>query len=280
METTAGPKSAGKKTEGDELKKIWIVLAILICLAAIIGGDIYWHHKISKTTAEAATAGQTEQALNATESGQPASPDKARDKRIAKLPAALQKNVQAAIGKHEQVLLVMIGGADSQALAGLLQQQLDKTYGADIFKVTANSYGSSDSLALNGKPLSEIIKGAKEPDAVFYTPPVYNDDHQVSTTDTKSVISLIGEKIKAKYPDAAFFVQPPVYSAETTYINDRIDELKKYAKKKDLAYINYLSQWPTGAKQANVAAADGQSMNEKGEEIWLKYISQKWGLVQ
>ncbi|WKB35289.1 hypothetical protein QS257_16985 [Terrilactibacillus sp. S3-3] len=102
----------------------------------------------------------------------------------------------------------------------------------------------------------------------------------MSTTDTKSVISLMEEKIKIKYPSAAFFVQPPVYSAETPYINERIDELKKYAKKQGLAYINYLSQWPKGAQRASVIADDGQSMNQKGEKIWLRYIGQKWGLAQ
>ncbi|WKB35290.1 hypothetical protein QS257_16990 [Terrilactibacillus sp. S3-3] len=84
----------------------------------------------------------------------------------------MQKTVRAAIDKHAQVQLVMIGGADCQAMSGLFQQQLDKAYGQDVFKVTASSYGTQDSLALNDKPLSEMIKGtaaAKGPDAVLYT---------------------------------------------------------------------------------------------------------------
>ncbi|WKB35291.1 hypothetical protein QS257_16995 [Terrilactibacillus sp. S3-3] len=63
------------------MKKVWIILAILICLAAIIGGKIYWQHKISKTTSEGGTAAQTEQVLGTADTNTSASLNKAREKK-------------------------------------------------------------------------------------------------------------------------------------------------------------------------------------------------------
>jgi hypothetical protein len=145
--------------------------------------------------------------------------------------------------------------------------------------VTPVDLGKSTSLALNEKKLNEMFKGLNgKPDAVIFTPLLYNDDHQVSTSDTETVTGLFEEKVRISYPDVAFYVSLPNYSADADYMNDRIDGLKSYIEDQKIPELDYLSKWAKGEDREKLVASDGHTMNSQGRQVWLDYISKAWGL--
>lgn len=255
------------------MKKIWLILVCVLCLVSVVGGKWYWNHKLDRITLQAKNDTASIEGLSADQS------ETLIEKNIAKLPKELRNAAENAYKKNGQVRIVMIGSSNEQALALLLQKQLDDTFGEGFFRVTVQDLGKSNSLVLNQAKLGDLMKNVNgSPDLVIYTPFIYNDDRQVSTDDTETVATLLAEKVKNKYPKAAFLVNPPNYSSKQPYMNDRIDQMKTYIQKQKIAVLNYLSEWPKGSKRANAVGDDGHTMNVTGREIWIDYITKQWQL--
>ncbi|WP_010632648.1 hypothetical protein [Sporolactobacillus vineae] len=258
------------------MKKFWIIVALIVCIAAILGGRIYYQHRIGSVISASGADSVGASAAAAETSGSSGS---SLDKQINQLPKSLQKAARSASKNSKQVQLVMVGHDNVQSLALLLQNQLDKTFGELFFKVTALDVGKKNSLSFNQIPANTLFQNLNaRPDGIIYTPLLYNDDHQVSSDDTQTVTGLFQEKVKIKYPHAAFFVSLPNYSSNLGYMNSRIDSLKGYVSKEKMASINYLSQWPKGAKRAHLVGLDGHTMSAAGRQIWINYLTRQWGL--
>lgn len=272
-------KKRWKLLRVSHLKKFWLVLVFIFCVAAVVGGNIYWNHKLNRIAkANSALIGTGYVSAGDTSAANGISAKKVRAQ-IVKLPQSMQKVALKALDNNGQVQVVMIGSENVQALSLLLQHQLDGTFGNLFFKVTADDLGKSTSLQLNQGKVEDLFQSVNgSPDVVIYTPLLYNDDGKVSTDDTNTVTALLEEKIKLKYPQAAFFVSLPDYSSTAQYMNDRIDQLSTFIKSQHIANLDYLPNWPTGSKQAGVVAADGHTMNKAGQQIWLKAISHDLGL--
>ena len=116
------------------------------------------------------------------------------------------------------------------------------------------------------------VLGSEKPDVIIYTPPIMNDDHQVSTDDTTAVIKLIGQDVSENYPDAVYMVQPPNKTSNQTAINDRIDQIKDYMNGENIPYLNYLKKWPSEGSISDVVKSDGYTPNDKGLKIWSDYL--------
>lgn len=260
------------------MKKIWLIIVLILCIGTLLIGRAYWNHRIdqvARADAQLDTGDLTEDG-----SANADSSDKELKDKIKKLPDALEKAAKKATDDNGQVQIAMVGGGDDvQALSLLLQHQLDQTYGVSFFKVTALNVGSANSLQFNQSGSNSVFQNmSQKPDAVIFIPLIYNDDHKVSTDDTEAVTGMFEEKVRIKYPDAAFFVSPPNYSSNASYINDRIDGLKTYVEKQKIEWIDYLSKWPQDVNRKGLVGDDGHTMNKDGQKIWLDYISDQWGL--
>jgi hypothetical protein len=258
------------------LKKFWVIVALIVCIAAILGGRIYYQHRIGTVTSGNGAGNAYSAAISADVSG---SSGGLIDKQIKKLPKSLQGAAASASKNNGQVQLVMVGHDDVQSLALLLQNQLDKTFGDLFFKVTVIDVGKVNSLAFNQIQTNTLFQNlSTKPDAVIYFPLLYNDDHQVSTDDTQTVTGLFQEKVKIKYPKAAFFISLPDYSSTLNYMDSRVSSVRSYVRQAKMNTFDYLSQWPKGSKRSSVVGADGHTMNAAGRQIWIDYLTRQWGL--
>ncbi|MCL1632669.1 hypothetical protein M3N64_12140 [Sporolactobacillus sp. CPB3-1] len=255
------------------MKRIWLIIVTILCLSSLIGGRLYWNHKVNEVK-KASQQGQIDASnIDETGSGQSFSD------RIKKLPKALRSAAQNANRENGQVRVALLGTSNEEQLAPLLQQRLDQTFGEAFFKVTAKNLGKTTSLALNRAKIADLVQSADgKPDLVIFTPLVYNDDRQVSTADTRTAALILEKKVNDAYPKASFLVNLPNYSSNKAYMNDRIDELSAFIRKQDLPLLDYLSDWPDGAKRADVVKEDGETMNASGQKIWIDYVSKQWGL--
>jgi hypothetical protein len=258
------------------MKKLSIILVIIICIGAIISGKVYYHHKIQETAAQAKSetaepvAAASEKKTESS-SGETKKTSRSLSALTANLPKKLQKQIREAKDKNQTVSIDLIGETDIQGLAPLFQNQLDTAYGHGLFQVKTVLLEKKNSLDLYHTGIKKVI-GDDHPNVIIYTPPIMNDDHEVSTDDTLAVIKLLGRDISENYPDASYMVQPPNKTSDQTAINDRIDQIKDYMDGTDIPYLNYLKNWPSSGSLAEAVKSDGHTPNEKGLKIWSDYL--------
>lgn len=256
------------------MKKTWVILIAIVCLATIVAGRFYWNYKIDQAVHAQAIENQD---------GDTKDSDSASDpdvkKQIEKLPEPMRDAANAAEQENGQVQIAMVGSENVQALSLLLQDRLDKTFGDLFFKVTPVDVKKMTSLQVNEQDVEKLFQTINGgPDVVIYTPLVYNDDHKVSTEDTQTVSGLFEQKVIMAYPDSVFMLSPPNYSSEQDYINERIDAFEDFSKDQEITYLNYLSEWPDDSERDDVVGSDGHTMNKSGQQIWIDYVAKEWGL--
>jgi hypothetical protein len=254
------------------LKRLIVIVALIVCVASVLGGSMYWKDRIDRTaklSSQESTAAVSVDDTSGTMS----------DKAVDKLPGSLKKVVRQAQKDGRLVQLTLVGGGNVRGLAPLLQERLNQAFGELFFKVTPIDVGHVTSLEFNRTKAKELFKNIdKKPDAVIFFPLLYNDDHQVSTDDSETVTSMFEEKVKLAYPKVAFFVTLPNYSSNEPYMNERIDDLALSLRKKKLDSIDYLSKWPKGSKRSRVVEKDGHTMNESGRQLWIDAVADQWHL--
>lgn len=259
------------------MKKVALLVFFVLCFASVIGGKLYWNHKIERVKA-ASLAQSKQDSARLQDLSTDDSDQHSFEKKLAKLPESVKKAAEKANQNNGHVQIVMIGGKNEQKLAAQLQRTFDNRFGESLFSVTAKTIDRLNSLDTMKKS-ADLLKPAQgSPDLVLYTPPIYTDDRSVSTGDTQTVVRLIDEQLSKKYKHAAFFLNPPNYSSRLPYMNERIDELTAKAASQKISVIKYLSEWPKKAKRADVVAADGHTMTKSGQKIWLDSITKQWGL--
>ncbi|TGA97544.1 hypothetical protein E4665_11925 [Sporolactobacillus shoreae] len=260
------------------MKKFWLIAVIILCIATVLGGKIYWNHKIGRISSSNLQSGINTSSGVASDFSLDGS-SATINKQISALPKSLQKAASSARKNNGQVQIAMVGSENVQALSLLLQHQLDLTFGDLFFKVTAIDLGQINSLNLNQAKTTDLFKNmSARPDAVIFTPLLYNDNGKVGSGDTETVTGLFEEKIRLQYPKAAFFISLPNYSSDAPYINSRIDSLEAYVTDQKFQNLNYLSKWPKGNTRANLVSSDGHTMNKAGQTVWINYVISQWGL--
>ncbi|MFX3617875.1 MAG: hypothetical protein ACE3JK_10130 [Sporolactobacillus sp.] len=257
------------------MKKIWLIVVVLFCLASIIGGKIYWNHRIHHIS-QVSMAQSSDLTAGLQVNDDTSLPIM---KQINRLPVSLRTAAKKAYKTSGQVHVALLGDDEVQSMAPALQNRLDQTFGQLFFKVTPIDVGKTTSLQLNQAKLSALFqKQNGTPDAVIFIPLIYNDDHKVGTEDTETVTSLFQEKVQKKYPKAAYYISLPNYSSKLTYLNERINSLSSALRKQKTTMINYLKDWPRGIKMKTVVQSDGKTMSRAGQTLWVRAVAKEWGM--
>lgn len=257
------------------MKKLALFAAILICLMSIIGGKLYYDHKVGQISRTSeASAGELTAGLSVNDDS-----EMPIVKQINKLPQSLRAAARHANKTGGQVQLAIVGDASSQAYALLLQARLDATFGQSFFKVTPLSVGTANSLQFNQLKLKKMFQAVSDkPDAVIDVPLIYNDDHQVRTDDTATVVGYFKAKVRESYPKAAFFVLLPNPSPKLSYMGDRLATLDSYLKKQKINTIAPFNHLPRSASLKNLVASDGRNLSSKGQTYWINAVAKDWNL--
>lgn len=256
------------------MKKFVLVLAIILCVVSIIGGKIYWNHRIQQISKTSQAASDLTAGLQLNDSS-----NLPIVKQIKKLPKSLQKAALKAYKTSGQVRIAWVGDHSAQTDATLLQTSLDNTFGSSFFVVTPIDLGTANSLQFNQVKTDKLFKAISgKPDAVIYMPIIYNDDHQVGTNDTATVTGYFQKKVKTSYPNAAFFAVMPNPSSQLTYMSDRIRSIEATLQKQKITTINPFSKLPKGTSLKKLLGSDGRTLSSKGQDVWTQAFAKQWGL--
>ncbi|MFT8391952.1 MAG: hypothetical protein ABF586_13415 [Sporolactobacillus sp.] len=257
------------------MKKLALVAAVLVCFVSIIGGKFYYDHKVGQISrsSEASSSELTAGLSVNDDSGMPIV------KQIDKLPPSLQEAARHANKTGGQVQLALVGDASVQTYASLLQARLDATFGQSFFKVIPLSVGAANSLQFNQLKMKKLFQAVNgKPDAVIDVPLIYNDDHQVRTDDTATVMSYFKTKVKESYPKAAFFALLPNPSPKFSYMSDRLATLASYLNKQKIHTIAPFSHLPRSTSLKTLVGSDGRNLSSKGQTYWMNAVAKDWNL--
>ncbi|MFC7394691.1 hypothetical protein [Scopulibacillus cellulosilyticus] len=254
------------------MKKFGIICVILICIFTIGAGRVYWQHKINKTAAEAKGSLSDSKQISSNRTYTHNSSKKSIKSLTSHLPKVLKEKINKFHDGDKPIQIVITGDKSILKVGERLQSLLDEAYGKEVFEVSALNFHNENSHDIyHNDGAEKIIK--QRPDAVIYTPPVIEDDEQVTTSDTEDIMMFMKQDIEKALPKTAYMTEPPNRVTSKPYINDRLKEIKAYANKNDLTYLNYLKRWPqSNHKLDNLLDASGLKPNHKGLDMWADYL--------
>ncbi|WP_051291630.1 SGNH/GDSL hydrolase family protein [Fictibacillus gelatini] len=257
------------------MKRVLYSVVCLLSICAVIFGNRYYHHKLEQTAKAAKLKiGKT----SAAEGSSPVShPRDGNTKKLTKnFPDPLKKIIQAKIKKGEPVKLAIIGSADTSEDPGSwvnqLKQKLDERYGEGVFDVTAKGFKDDWSITIaENKEYKDVIE--TKPDILLIEPFLLNDSGEIRVEDTLGALGIIIDDFKKKSPKMTVMVQPSVPIYKPQGYAEQVAELKTYAKKNGLIYVNHWDNWPDPNSEKIKAYYDKDSLpNEKGNRAWAEYL--------
>jgi hypothetical protein len=187
-------------------------------------------------------------------------------------PAAAQAQFQQFVNQKKPFKILFVG---SNALTGWVndaKQQVVDAYGKDALQVAVHTYDltTADFLKKN----DELEIAAEKAQLVLFEPLLLNDNGKIDIDATLANITKIIKDVKATNPDTTFILQPsyPLYNAK--YYPVQVNGLKEYAKKNNLVYLDHWQAWPDikDQKLKDYLLADSTGANEKGNQVWSKFI--------
>lgn len=252
--------------------KIWInILAVMVFIAAISAGKVYWNDKVSKQSVSRPTK---------VEASSDASNAEATWKEHAQnLPKSIKTKLQKAEQTKTPLKLVIVGSAPHEEVKAtwgkLLKKKIEDTYGSSLIQVEVREYKDMTTLQfIKSDTYKEIAKGS--PDVLLFEPFLLNDNGVVGIENTLDNVDIILTYLKHQNEQLVTILQPsaPVYKANN-YPSDA-KALEEFAKENDYEYINHWKAWPDYQSEkisAYLTQAPGQP-NDKGEQLWAQYLEQ------
>lgn len=257
------------------MRKFITIVAVLATGIFIIAGQFYWEKKTSNhapTVANAEKTGTVDRQK---------SDEKKSTENLDLLSAAINWPEQAQDTFEELILngrpykLALVGseslGAENDGWSVMLEDALANVYG-DSVEVGIFEYAEDSNQFISEGHDNEV--GKFKPDFVLFEPFTLKDNQSlVSHSSHENIITFIST-VRKENERAVFVLQPPhpIYNAK--YYPAQVGQLKEFAEKEGLTYLDHWSQWPDGddEKLRTYLQVDQGAPNEKGHEVWFDYL--------
>lgn len=255
------------------MKKLLVIVTLALCGAAIILGNLHWNNKIS-AQGERVTNVNEEVAEQQEETVQEEVEKVTIDVTAyaSHLPSALQEKIKNAVSSGTPVQLVIYGTSEVEGTwSEQFKSELVNSYGKNIFEVTV--------LSTREKTTRDIVKDKSyleinelKPDAVLFEAPMLEDNGSVGIANTLNNIQTIIDVWQKENPDLVLMVQPPNPLYDATYYPSEVSQLKDYAEKYDMNYVNHWETWPELDDKNMLEYLDQSKANEKGHKLWADHL--------
>ncbi|WP_078409165.1 SGNH/GDSL hydrolase family protein [Priestia abyssalis] len=246
------------------------VIAFMICAIVLVMGQQHWKEKLSAHA-------NNEEADETAQMG-----EEKQEKDIGMytkgLPSFLAETIHQAADTKKPIRFVVVeSGSEAPAevsWADKLGQNLENTYGKEMFHVQIQSYPGQTTADLDAGKVTEKLS-ALQPDIILLEAPMIYDNGLVGIYNTFSHLTNIIEQLKKEHPKLILMLQPPnpIYGAEV-YPRE-VAELKNFAQEKGIYYIDHWQAWPAvnSPDLLKYLKEDRRFPNEKGHELWAKTIA-------
>ncbi len=247
------------------MKKVWVLITLIVCGAAIIFGNLHWNEKISA---------QGEPTITTSEQVQEVEKDEPQVlSYAANLPETLQDKIKIAVESDKPIKLVIFGTSESEGTwIDLFTKELTATYGEKVFEITAISTGNHSTKELVNEAVYEEINELK-PDVVLFEAPMLKDNGTVGISHTLSNIEEIIEFWQEVNKELVVMVQPPNPLHAAIYYPGEVQQLQQLMEKNEIIYLNHWDNWPElDSSEMKEYLTDDNQANEKGFSVWAEYL--------
>jgi hypothetical protein len=244
------------------------VVVVMICGAVLYTGHQHWKEKVAahKQNIEVLTA-QAEDKLE-------------RDIRIYTkgLSPFLEATINKAHDTKQPIDLVIVESGSETAKgpgwAVRLKDNLEKTYGKEIFNVNVQSYKGMTTTDMIAQNLTGKLSSF-QPDMLLFEVPMIQDNGIVGIQNTFRNLNALLDGMKKSNPNMVLMLMPPnpLYQAEV-YPRE-VAGLQKFARTKDIYYLDHWKSWPdsNSPELLNYLEKDRRFPNEKGQELWAQIVT-------
>ncbi|WP_282022618.1 SGNH/GDSL hydrolase family protein [Priestia flexa] len=246
------------------------ILAIIVLIATIVGGKIYWDSNTS-----AAPASQEKSTSDSSESK--AVSGGSWESYTSNLPDSIVDKLAQASETGEPMNLMIVGSQamskDENSWPMLLKAELDKTYGTSLIDVTVYEYEGMNTLEfVRGNTYEDIVKA--DPDVLLFEPFLLNDNGVVGIKNTLDNLSVIMSHITKEVDGVVTILQPsqPIYNA-TNYPKEA-KELEVFSKENGYEYVDHWGSWPdyTSEEILEYLSEDQRTLTDKGHKAWSEAL--------
>jgi hypothetical protein len=260
------------------MKNFLTVLLGIICVTVLVLGHSYWNNKIEasvkKTTYPSNNQKATTKVLD----------QKASTKSIDQDLIALTSNwPQATVIRFKQAMegkkafkILFVGssaiGSDTEGTYPTVKEKLINTYGKKNIQVGLKTFDETSTQFVNNGTQEKIA--AEKADLIVLEPFILLDNGAVTIEDSIQNLTTLMASIMVKNPETTFILQPsyPLYNAKI--YPQQVEELKNYAKKNQITYLDHWSKWPDYNTEAfkDYLLPDQSAPNDKGSKVWSDYL--------
>jgi hypothetical protein len=191
-------------------------------------------------------------------------------------PAASIDRFTQTLKEKKPFKILFVGspalGSESAGTFPLIQEKLIETFGDKHIQVAIKTFNSTSTQFIKSNKQAEIA--AEQADLIVLEPFILLNNGVILMDVTQQNTTKIIDDIKTKNPETAFILQPsyPVYQAKI--YPRQVDELKKYAEKNQLTYLDHWTSWPDSDSDAMKAylLPDKSAPSNKGDQVWSESI--------
>ncbi|MDE5414026.1 SGNH/GDSL hydrolase family protein [Alkalihalobacterium chitinilyticum] len=258
------------------MKNIIFVLSVLLCFSLLVFGKMQYDNKLKGIAQEAHSTFKEIEPLDTVEQRDQVS-DHVGSVQFRGIHPELQDKLISAVSSNQSVRVAFVG---SNALTSdngytpwpdLVIQELNETYGEDVFEVTVFEVGNRTTHQVLETGLHNEIADF-QPDVLLFEPLILNDNNNLTIDVTLQNLTAILTDIRAVASDVFIVLQPPNPIYRPNYYLEQTRELKSYAEENGYTYLDHWEAWPSITDNEIQDYIDGTRPNQKGHEIWASSI--------
>ncbi|MCH6269423.1 SGNH/GDSL hydrolase family protein [Neobacillus citreus] len=263
------------------MQKVLTALLAIVFILVVYMGQSHWSQKIDNASAK--------DKINSTIKKSAAKKSETNvdkeDTKEQKLLAYTKNWPAEAVERFKQVQsegkafkILFVGskaiGSESDGTFPIVKQKLVETFGEKNIQVTLKTYSSTSSQFVNDNKQKEI--SGERADLIIFEPFILQNNGFVSINKTLSDLAKVIKDVKAVNPETSFILQPafPLYKAKI--YPGQVAELKDYAEKNKIAYLDHWTSWPdpNTIEISKYLLPDQSAPSEKGVQAWSQALIQ------
>ncbi|UTR11818.1 SGNH/GDSL hydrolase family protein [Evansella sp. LMS18] len=272
--------------------KRWLVfLIIFISIGAVIFGRFSYQAKLSDIAEAAKEHSSTpilqaeDNAASEPEENNGTDNNESSEINIAELTGDLDSSIRDLIeGRYAEDEKIEVAAFGSRALTDseneglipwpeLLEENLNESYGTELFEITIYSFDRLTSLEVYQDSLYEEA-AVSQPDLLILEPFMLSNNGNVRIEDSLDITERLIEEFERENEDIIVLVQPapPLYNS--VFYPQEVEELKNFAEETGLTYIDHWEEWP-GIQEDELLnySVDRQGIpTEAGHELWAEAL--------
>ena len=258
------------------MKAIFTSILAIVCFVVLVFGNVTWNAKIKDAGANA-TGNEETSAEDTNQTKQLITKEQASEMEeyITNWPEQSAEVFKQRLASGEPFKIVLAGSNEIEnevfSLEDAIQSSIEKTFGSSIELSTISFDVTSTEFIDEGHEQDLIDLSA---DMIIFEALTLKDNGKVIIEDSHKNITTIMQAVENDNPNASFILQPPPPLFSANFYPGQVEELKKFAERNNIVYLDYWSSFPAEDTEdrALYFNESQDALNEDGYALWSDYV--------